>query len=49
MDNTEFGGIRKCKKTAIPAKAGISFTDSPQSGDNLRLSAWRFLPSQEWN
>ncbi|MGI9296948.1 MAG: hypothetical protein ACR2QC_03515 [Gammaproteobacteria bacterium] len=23
-DNTEFGGIRKYKKTAIPAKAGIS-------------------------
>ncbi len=31
-DNTEFGGIQKYKKTTIPAKAGISFADSPQSG-----------------
>ncbi|MGI9298618.1 MAG: hypothetical protein ACR2QC_12085 [Gammaproteobacteria bacterium] len=26
-DNTEFGGIRKYKNTAIPAKAGISFAE----------------------
>ncbi|MGI9296469.1 MAG: hypothetical protein ACR2QC_01055, partial [Gammaproteobacteria bacterium] len=28
-DNTEFGGIREYKNTAIPAKAGISFA-APQ-------------------
>ncbi|MGI9298523.1 MAG: hypothetical protein ACR2QC_11600 [Gammaproteobacteria bacterium] len=27
-DNTKFGGIRKYKNTAIPAKAGISFLRS---------------------
>ncbi|MGI9298324.1 MAG: excinuclease ABC subunit UvrC [Gammaproteobacteria bacterium] len=48
-DNTEFGGIRKCKKTAIPAKAGIFFADSPQSGDNLRLRRRRFRLSPEWD
>ncbi|MGI9296677.1 MAG: hypothetical protein ACR2QC_02115 [Gammaproteobacteria bacterium] len=26
-DNAEFGGIRKYKKTTIPAKAGISFAE----------------------
>ncbi|MGI9296323.1 MAG: hypothetical protein ACR2QC_00315 [Gammaproteobacteria bacterium] len=36
------------KNTAIPAKAGISYTDSPQSGDNLRLRRRRFRLSPEW-
>ncbi|MGI9298095.1 MAG: hypothetical protein ACR2QC_09375 [Gammaproteobacteria bacterium] len=55
-DNTELGGTRKYKKPPfrrkfILANAGteISFADSPQSGDNLRLRRRRFLPSQEWD
>ncbi|MGI9298258.1 MAG: hypothetical protein ACR2QC_10210 [Gammaproteobacteria bacterium] len=31
-DNTEFGGIQKYKKTAIPAKAGISLRVSENGG-----------------
>ncbi|MGI9297408.1 MAG: hypothetical protein ACR2QC_05845 [Gammaproteobacteria bacterium] len=36
-DNTELGGIRKCKKTAIPAKAGISSAHPSHSCESRNL------------
>ncbi|MGI9297362.1 MAG: hypothetical protein ACR2QC_05610 [Gammaproteobacteria bacterium] len=73
-DNTEFGGIRKCKirhsgesRNLIRRPANSRLSPPSHScegrnfhrreaagnctafGDSLRLSARRFLPSQEWD
>ncbi|MGI9298431.1 MAG: hypothetical protein ACR2QC_11135 [Gammaproteobacteria bacterium] len=45
-DNAEFGGIRKYKKTAIPAKAGISLRES---ANGFALRRMRFPRSREWH
>ncbi|MGI9297515.1 MAG: hypothetical protein ACR2QC_06420 [Gammaproteobacteria bacterium] len=58
-DTAKFGIVRKNKKNRhsgesrnlipIPAKAGISAAAKRREIVQLPPSAWRFLPSQEWD